>query len=327
MPRSYGITNIAPYAAAPAVGPAGDTYYNTGNKSLYISDGAVWNQIQASGGGTGPTGPAGPPGAAYVDVAATAPPPATPTINPPNGLLWVDTSTTPSWVPYQIPGPTGPTGPAGPAGVDFDGGNQTNVDNNTLTRAGVYIGTDGNGNAPPIPPGQYVLEVRAVAGNSVIEQQATHINQPNYIATRMYVSGAWAGWKSPPAGMLWTGTGPATSYSGTSANLWTPAPGVPLIAGRRYRQSWWFTMTNSSGAAESFCYFTATSSNNETPNNSRVFWSGGSTNTGQSNYFTGSYVWQSAVSNTPTWIMGCNGSGSFTVNANAWTLTIEDVGY
>jgi len=54
-PRSYGITNIAPYAAAPAVGPAGDTYYNTGNKGLYISDGTAWNQILAGGGGGGAT--------------------------------------------------------------------------------------------------------------------------------------------------------------------------------------------------------------------------------------------------------------------------------
>jgi hypothetical protein len=43
MPRSYGTTNVAPYPAAPAVGPAGDTYYNTANKVLYLSDGSVWN--------------------------------------------------------------------------------------------------------------------------------------------------------------------------------------------------------------------------------------------------------------------------------------------
>lgn len=43
MPRTYGTTNLAPYAAAPAVGNAGDAYYNTGAKRLYLSDGSVWN--------------------------------------------------------------------------------------------------------------------------------------------------------------------------------------------------------------------------------------------------------------------------------------------
>jgi len=40
--RSYGITNAAPYAAAPAVGLAGDTYFHTGLKQLYLSDGTQW---------------------------------------------------------------------------------------------------------------------------------------------------------------------------------------------------------------------------------------------------------------------------------------------
>lgn len=101
MPRTYGTTNVAPYATAPAVGPAGDTYYNTGNKALYISDGTAWNAIQAGGGGGG---------APYAPVTGTAPPPSTPTITPPTGLLWVDTATTPSWVPSAGPGvPAGGT--------------------------------------------------------------------------------------------------------------------------------------------------------------------------------------------------------------------------
>ena len=44
-PRSYGVSNSAPYATAPAVGSAGDTYFNTTNKTLYISDGTAW-QLQ-----------------------------------------------------------------------------------------------------------------------------------------------------------------------------------------------------------------------------------------------------------------------------------------
>lgn len=49
--RSYGITNAAPYASAPAVGAAGDTYYNTGSKILYLSDGTAWNAVSGGGGG------------------------------------------------------------------------------------------------------------------------------------------------------------------------------------------------------------------------------------------------------------------------------------
>jgi hypothetical protein len=45
MPRSYGTTNAAPYAAAPAVGAAGDTYFNTTSKAMFMSDGASWIQI------------------------------------------------------------------------------------------------------------------------------------------------------------------------------------------------------------------------------------------------------------------------------------------
>lgn len=42
MPRSFGTTNLAPYASAPAVGNAGDGYFNTAQKVLYLSDGTAW---------------------------------------------------------------------------------------------------------------------------------------------------------------------------------------------------------------------------------------------------------------------------------------------
>ena len=50
--RSFGITNAAPYATAPAVGSAGDTYFNTTSKTLYLSDGTSWNAVSGGGGGT-----------------------------------------------------------------------------------------------------------------------------------------------------------------------------------------------------------------------------------------------------------------------------------
>jgi hypothetical protein len=40
--RAYGNTNAAPYASAPAVGLTGDTYWNTTEQALYVSNGTVW---------------------------------------------------------------------------------------------------------------------------------------------------------------------------------------------------------------------------------------------------------------------------------------------
>jgi hypothetical protein len=55
MPRVYGITNASPYASAPAVGAAGDTYFNTTDKSLYVSDGTVWKATVTTTGVTAGT--------------------------------------------------------------------------------------------------------------------------------------------------------------------------------------------------------------------------------------------------------------------------------
>ena len=44
--RSYGITNAAPWATAPPVGLAGDTYFNTTSKTMFLSDGTQWIQVQ-----------------------------------------------------------------------------------------------------------------------------------------------------------------------------------------------------------------------------------------------------------------------------------------
>jgi len=47
--RNYGIANAAPYASAPAVGMAGDLYWDTGQSALFGSDGAAWNKVGPSG--------------------------------------------------------------------------------------------------------------------------------------------------------------------------------------------------------------------------------------------------------------------------------------
>jgi trimeric autotransporter adhesin len=58
MPRTYGITNAAPYASAPAVGAVGDTYWSTAQKVLYASDGTAWLVVGPGAGGP-PSGVAG----------------------------------------------------------------------------------------------------------------------------------------------------------------------------------------------------------------------------------------------------------------------------
>jgi hypothetical protein len=66
--RAYGQTNAAPYASAPAVGAAGDTYWNTTEQALYVSNGAAW--VKAGPGAGGPPsgaagGDLGAPGSTY----------------------------------------------------------------------------------------------------------------------------------------------------------------------------------------------------------------------------------------------------------------------
>jgi hypothetical protein len=52
MPRTYGTTNVMPYAAPPPVGQQGDEYWNTATKQLNLSDGTQWNPIVGGGGGS-----------------------------------------------------------------------------------------------------------------------------------------------------------------------------------------------------------------------------------------------------------------------------------
>jgi len=66
--RAYGITNAAPYASAPAVGASGDSYWNTTDQSLYISNGTAW--VKAGPGAGGP-----PSGSAGGSLAGTYPSP------------------------------------------------------------------------------------------------------------------------------------------------------------------------------------------------------------------------------------------------------------
>jgi hypothetical protein len=391
MPRSYGVTNVAPWATAPPVGPAGDTYYNTGNKALYISDGTQWNQIQA-GGSAG--------GAPYAPVQATPPPANNPTISPPVGLLWVDTSTTasgasliyyqtltaplasapvtvthnlgtiyiqvqlwdvvtgllsgaqvkiidannvqisvtqnmPNNVNVVILGQTSPGMPVNPPDyatklyVDTStdkGLISAATDLNNLGGVGNYQVAGGNPNSPPIPPGAFLVEVQSIYGGAT-QQRATLISSPNYTATREYSGGSWQPWKSLPAGLLWTGTGPGTAFSGAAvASVWSPAPGVGVVAGRKYRVTLFLIATNNTGAAQTFIYFVPTPSTGEIA--PRIFWQGASTNSGQTNQISTSWIYTASTTATPTWTLGFNAPGTpWAIGANGLVMWFEDVGY
>jgi hypothetical protein len=47
MPRTFGTANAPQYATAPAVGPAGNLYYNTTLARLFVSDGVTWDGVDA----------------------------------------------------------------------------------------------------------------------------------------------------------------------------------------------------------------------------------------------------------------------------------------
>jgi|SRR5215467_7234733 len=194
MPRNYGITNVAPYASAPTVGNAGDEYWNSATKTLYISDGTQWN----------PSG-----GAPYAPVSnGVAPPAAAPTVTPPMGLLWVDTSiTSASFI--------------GPSGQPDGGVVSGAADLNTYQTSGVYAftGTVTNGPSNFVANGPYILEVNSVGNGTYILQQITLATSTGYVATRIYTGGSWGGW-STPVGMkpvFGFTAHPGTATSGTTA--------------------------------------------------------------------------------------------------------------
>jgi len=136
--------------------------------------------------------------------------------------------------PQGPQGPAGPTGPQGPPGT-VDQGLSSATDLNTLTVSGAYAATNIITNYPPFPSGILLVEVQNVAGGSYIQQRATFVNNPAYIATREW-TGAWAGWHSPAVGNLISFTGPSSTISGigsTSQTLFT-SPAINVANGRHY---------------------------------------------------------------------------------------------
>lgn len=196
MPRSYGITNAAPWASAPPVGPAGDMYYNTTSKTFWLSDGTQWNQIQGGGGG-----------APYSPVASTPPPASSPTISPPMGLLWVDTSTTPA--AFQ-----------GPPGIPDQGVNSGTPDMNTIQTTGIYVMTGSPVNPPPCMTTPYVLEVQTIGNGTYIQQRATSIGY-DFIASRWYSGGSWQPWQLAAGSVFWRGSGSTGSSFPTGSTPFT----------------------------------------------------------------------------------------------------------
>jgi microcystin-dependent protein len=49
MPRSFGTTNAQRFADPPAVGVAGDLYFNTTSSTIFVSDGSAWQPVGVPG--------------------------------------------------------------------------------------------------------------------------------------------------------------------------------------------------------------------------------------------------------------------------------------
>lgn len=102
MPRTYGTSNFSPYSSAPPVGPNGDSYWNTTEKKMYVSDGTSWlTTSPVDEVWVGPDPPTDPLTEMWYDNDAVPPAPSTPTTAPevfvgPNDpgttfQLWYDT--------------------------------------------------------------------------------------------------------------------------------------------------------------------------------------------------------------------------------------------
>lgn len=202
------------------------------------------------------------------------------------------------------------------------------VDLNTLTTGGTYIAADTNANPPPFPTGQYFLDVKHVG--AVLQQRATLIASPQYIATRMY-TGSWGGWHSPAAGQLLQTYGPGTAYSGGAGTVWSlTGLSIPIVAGRRYKVTLWFAATNNSGASITFWYFTLLDNlgiiSNAIPNN-RIAWNGATFVAGQSWFGSASHSALVGANGTLTsFTVGMNGPNPGAVAVNYCEIVFEDMG-
>lgn len=105
MPRSLGTSYVVSLAAAPAVGVAGNLYYNTGDGQLYKSNGSAWSAVAGAGGG--------------MTISDTAPG------SPSAGQTWFNSATGKSFVYYDSQwieiggGSSGPQGPVGQSIIPY----------------------------------------------------------------------------------------------------------------------------------------------------------------------------------------------------------------
>lgn len=203
------------------------------------------------------------------------------------------------------------------------------VDLNTITTPGNYRAADTNVNAPPIPTGTYLLEVQTVNSVSAIQQRATLISNPAYIATRESTStGVWGAWHSPAAGMIHQSFGPAVQMT-TTGTIWTPTT-PQVVLGRRYRITLWINMTNNTGATLSWAYYVITDSMgiaNAIPGGGRIMWIAQGVLTAQTWNGSASHSWIPTATGTPTFTISNNAAASaITLPANAQEFTLEDMG-
>jgi hypothetical protein len=157
--------------------------------------------------------------APYAPVASTAPAASAPTISAPQGLLWVDTTVTPTTF-------------IGPPGQPDMGVSSASVDLNTYQTAGVYGLTGNITNGPPgLSTGPVTLQVSTVGSGTYILQQLTTVGAPafgsasGWIFTRSYTAGTWQPWLLPPGppAPLTVGNG---SWQDGNGDWWISANGV-----------------------------------------------------------------------------------------------------
>lgn len=105
MPRSLGTSYAVSLASAPAVGAAGNLYYNTADGNLYKSNGSAWSSVAGAAGG--------------FTISDTAPG------SPSAGQGWFNSATGKSFVYYDSQwieiggGSSGPQGPIGQSVIPY----------------------------------------------------------------------------------------------------------------------------------------------------------------------------------------------------------------
>jgi hypothetical protein len=248
------------------------------------------------------------PGGAYAPVSnGVAPNASLPGAVPPAGLLWVDTSVAAASF-------------IGPPGQPDLGVNSATPDLNTFQTSGNTVFTGSPTNAPPIPPGAFILTVFTIGNGTYIQQRATSVALPQYVAHRVYSGGAWGTWRSPAAGLVTSVLGPASVLNTASNTVCTITYSV--IANRRYRIT-----AFGSGSQQTSTGEVRISLSQPTDTAQGRFADLYSIVAGAFVAATGVYVYSPGASGSQTWILIVGTTaGTISCAANQSSLFLEDIG-